>query len=156
MDPDAIVSMLEPLRTPDAVPGWPPAPGWWVLAALAAGLLGYGIYRLWLFYRRGAPLRAARHALAQLQAAELSDAARASQLSILQRRLAIGVAGRQSCAGLTGQAWADFLNSLTKSKVPHFNAVLADAAYRPVVSARDCADALEATQHWINDLERPQ
>ncbi|MDP5071460.1 MAG: DUF4381 domain-containing protein [Congregibacter sp.] len=156
MDPESILSMLEPLRTPEAVPGWPPAPGWWVLAVLVLGLWGSGVSRLWLLYRRAAPLRAARQALQHLQAVEMSDAERASQLSILQRRLAIGVAGRQACAGLTGQAWADFLNSLTKNKATHFTAVLAEMAYRPEVGARDCADALKVTQQWINDLERPR
>ena len=34
MNPDAIVSLLEPLRSPDAVPFWPPAPGWWVLGLI--------------------------------------------------------------------------------------------------------------------------
>ena len=47
MNPDAIVSLLEPLRSPDAVPFWPPAPGWWVLGLIWLALLGYALYLLW-------------------------------------------------------------------------------------------------------------
>lgn len=39
------LDQLEPLIAPDAVPWWPPAPGWWVLAALLPLLL-WGLWRL--------------------------------------------------------------------------------------------------------------
>ncbi|MFG4038539.1 DUF4381 family protein, partial [Pseudomonas aeruginosa] len=36
---------LEPLIAPLPVGWWPPAPGWWLLAALLP-LLGWGLWRL--------------------------------------------------------------------------------------------------------------
>ncbi|MFT4768034.1 MAG: hypothetical protein ACI8RN_001164, partial [Glaciecola sp.] len=118
-------------------------------------LVGYGIHRLWLFHLRAAPVRAARKALISIEAASFSDAERAAELGLLQRRLAIGVRGRKACAGLTGRPWAEFLNSLTKSKAPYFDGRLAELAYWPTVASQDCTDALEATRRWLKDLERP-
>ncbi|WP_439102421.1 DUF4381 domain-containing protein [Congregibacter sp.] len=156
MEPDAIIKMLEPLREPEAVSWWPPAPGWWVLALLALALIVYGLVRLWRFHQRAAPLRAARQEFLVLEKTPLSDAERAAALGVLQRRLAISVAGRKACAGLTGQAWADFLNSLAKGTEPYFDATLADIAYRPRVSSQDCEGAQQATRRWLQELERPR
>jgi hypothetical protein len=155
VNPDSIVDMLEPLRAPAPLSWWPPAPGWWVLAVLALALLLLAGRALWRFHRRGAPLRAAKAALKDLQDGTLSDSETAAALGILQRRLAIRIAGRERCAGLTGEAWADFLNSLSPKGQRYFDATLAELSYRPDIDARDCADALEATQSWLRDLERP-
>lgn len=155
MDPESIIGMLEPLREPSPIHWWPLAPGWWIIATLALGLLGYALYRAWLFHRRAAPIRAARRAFAQLESAKLSDAQCAAELGLLHRRLAIGVAGRRACAGLTGAAWAEFLNSLTKAQEPYFDVTLAEFAYQPQVAHQDCQDALRATRQWLGDLKRP-
>lgn len=155
MEAEAIVSMLAPLREPGAVHWWPLAPGWWVIAALILALAGYGLRRLWRYHLRAAPLRAARKALADLEATSTPGAEQVAALGLLQRRLAIAVAGRKACAGLTGQAWAEFLNSLSKSKQAYFDSKLAELSYLPSVAAQDCDDALEATRRWLSDLERP-
>lgn len=155
MDPESIIGLLEPLREPNPIDWWPLAPGWWILATVTLALVVYGLYRAWLFHRRAAPIRAARQAFAKLEAAKLSDAQSAAQLGVLHRRLAIGVAGRRASAGLTGAAWAEFLNSLTKSQEPHFDATLVEFAYQAQVKHQDCQDALQATRLWLGDLKRP-
>ena len=49
---------------PAAEPSWwPPAPGWWLLAALLLALLAYGVHRWRVRQRRLAPLRAAEREL---------------------------------------------------------------------------------------------
>ncbi|WP_439107528.1 DUF4381 domain-containing protein [Congregibacter sp.] len=148
--------MLEPLRDPAAVHWWPLAPGWWLLALVVLSLMGYGLYRLWRFHLRAAPLRAGRKAFASLEQAELSNSEQASELGLLQRKVAIGVAGRKACAGLTGQEWAEFLNGLTKSKEAFFDASLTQFAYQAQIDRQDCDSALQATRRWLQDLERPQ
>jgi hypothetical protein len=85
--------------------------------------------------------------------AELSD--RITALSRLHRRLAIRIAGRRSCAGLTGPAWADFLNALAASDETFFDTHLAELPYRPGVTQDDWNDALDATSRWLARLERP-
>lgn len=156
MNPDAIVDMLEPLRTPGAVGWWPPAPGWWVLAIMGLALVGYALRSLWRFHRRGAPLRAAKAALIVIENANLDNLARASALAELQRRLAMRIAGRKACAGLTGERWAAFLNAMTPGKGPYFDALLAELAYQPEIQTHRCEEAHEATRQWLNALARPQ
>lgn len=155
MNPDAILNMLAPLRSPEPLSWWPPAPGWWVLALLLLAALVIGARALWRFHRRGAPLRAARQALREIESASQPPSDTAAALAVLQRRLAIRIAGRKACAGLTGEAWAEFLNRLSPTGQHYFDATLAELSYRSSVDVRDCADALQATQQWLKDLERP-
>lgn len=155
MNPGDLLEQLAPLRQPEAVHWWPPAPGWWLLALLLAGCLCYAGYRLWQFYRRGAPLRAARAELEAIEARSDALSARAAALSALQRQTAMALAGRENCAGLTGERWAAFLNSLTRDGSVHFDSTLAEFAYRAEVAHDDYDDALRATRAWLATLERP-
>lgn len=152
----SVVEMLAPLREPAAVAWWPPAPGWWVLGALLLALLLAALRQLWRYHRRGAPLREAKAALASIDASALAPAEELARLATLQRRLAIRIAGRERCAGLTGSAWIGFLNSLVTTDEPPFDARLADLNYRPAVTAADSAALREATGRWLNALARPQ
>ena len=60
MNPETLVDRLAPLRTPEAVSWWPPAPGWWILAAIALAIVALLLRYLWRYHRRGRPLRVAR------------------------------------------------------------------------------------------------
>ena len=111
MDPEQIP--LRDLHLPEAIGWWPLAPGWWLLIALAVVLLAY-LLRVYLRTRaRGA---ARRHALRQLDilAAEFErhhDAvAFSSGLSELLRRTMLAYAPRHEIAGLTGDAWLEWLD----------------------------------------------
>ena len=111
MDPRQIP--LRDLHLPEAIGWWPLAPGWWFLIALALGLLGYLARRYWLRRARGA---ARRHALRRLNAltAEFEQhgdaVAFSSELSELLRRTMLAYAPRQQVAGLTGEAWLEWLD----------------------------------------------
>ena len=59
---------LRDLHLPDAIGWWPLAPGWWVILAIVAAVLGYVAWRLhkrWLF---NAPRRHALRELARFEA----------------------------------------------------------------------------------------
>lgn len=156
MNPDTIVDMLAPLRSPAAVSWWPPAPGWWVLGVVLLVLLGLALRWLWRFHRRGAPLRAARAELAAIEAAALSDPARVESLGRLQRRVAIALAGRGACAGLTGGRWADFLNGLAKGEEQYFSPEMTELAYRAPIAAEECMALQTSTARWLDALARPR
>ena len=150
-----IVSQLEPLRTPQAIGWWPPAPGWWVLALLAlAALVALGRWA-WRFYRRGAPLRQARARLADIARSTGTARERMARLATLQRQVAIRVAGRGACAGLTGVEWSAFLNKLARGERRYFDDALAELPYRPEVREDESERALNATRDWLRALERP-
>jgi hypothetical protein len=120
----AELTMSDPLaelrgyHSPDPVSWWPPAPGWWLLALLTAGLLVLFLVwaqRTWRRRRlaRAAP-RAALDELAALRAAYARDgdvAAFVRGLSRLLRRFALARYPRRAVAGLSGEDWLAFLDA---------------------------------------------
>ena len=104
---------IRDLHLPDAVGWWPLAPGWWLLGAFVIVLLGWLLSR-WLEHRRRGAAR--RYALRQLDALAASYArdgdavALGSAASELLRRTMLAYAPRSDVAGLTGEAWLEWLD----------------------------------------------
>ena len=128
MNPQAIP--IRDLHLPDAIGWWPLAPGWWVLAALLLGVLAWLAARYAAHRRRGA---ARRYALRQLEAISAAYAADGDAVALgaaaseLLRRTMLAYAPRADVAGLTGEAWLEFLDrDLDRS---HF----AEGDGRPVI-----------------------
>lgn len=111
MDPEQIP--LRDLHLPDAIAWWPPAPGWWILLAIFI-VLSVLLLRRYLRARaRGAARRHALEALDELTAAFEShrDAVTFSaDVSELLRRTMLAYAPRAEIAGLTGDAWLEWLD----------------------------------------------
>jgi hypothetical protein len=111
MDPEQIP--IRDLHLPEAVAWWPPAPGWWVLAALVVAGLAWLAWRYLQHRARG---RARRVALGELDRLldryeEDRDAARfGAGASALLRRTMLAYAPRREVAGLTGEAWLAWLD----------------------------------------------
>ncbi len=104
------LSALRDIHLPDAVAFWPPAPGWWFVAAAlltAAGLAWIG----WRRRRRGVRRQALREL--ELLAHDFQQRSRlddlAAGLSILMRRVALLRFGAGQAAVLHGEPWIDFL-----------------------------------------------
>ncbi|MBK1730621.1 DUF4381 domain-containing protein [Thiococcus pfennigii] len=110
---------LRDIQGLDAIPWWPPAPGWWALAAallLVALALRYARPRECPPWRLpiatlGSWRRAARQELRTLrrQAADQPAKETVGKLSELLRRIAMARLGRAACAGLTGEDWLRWL-----------------------------------------------
>ncbi|HPQ95260.1 MAG: DUF4381 domain-containing protein [Thiothrix sp.] len=112
MNPDL---PLRDIHLPGGISLWPPAPGWWLLAALVLLLVFWLLHLAWRWWQR----RRARKALLQpaLQELERLEALYRDdpqtllrELSGLMRRIAITFEGRRVTAGLTGARWLAFLN----------------------------------------------
>ena len=101
---------LRNIHPPDALSFWPPAPGWWLLAAL---LLCWIAGRA--FSRRSQRRNLRSEARAELgYIGSRYDTHRdpidlAIDLSSLLRRVALARFGRDVVAALHGEAWIDFL-----------------------------------------------
>jgi hypothetical protein len=111
MDPEQIA--LRDLHLPEAVGWWPPAPGWWLLFAVLLAVTAYGLVRAWRAYRRNAARRVALAELARLQQAWQADRdviALGARLSPLLRRAMLAYVPRPEIAGLTGDAWLEWLD----------------------------------------------
>jgi len=131
------------------VPFWPPAPGWWVVAAVAvAALLAYAI-RARVRYRANDYRRSA---LRELQDVAPDDAA-PMRVAELLKRTAIAGMGREAVAGLSGEEWVAWLNS--RAGRPLFSdqvaRLLAELMYRPGVAPDQAAtrELIQAAGAWI-------
>lgn len=100
---------LRGIHLPEPVGFWPPAPGWWGLAAL---LVVAGVASLVVARRRRRSV--VRHALRELDGLTRTSAdadlqTLATTLSALVRRVALLRFGRARVASLHGAAWHGFL-----------------------------------------------
>ncbi|WEK49675.1 MAG: DUF4381 domain-containing protein [Candidatus Kaistia colombiensis] len=102
------LSNLRDIVLPTPVSWWPPAPGWWVLAAAVLAGLALLAARQIVRHRRDAYRRQALRELAALPAS--LDAAGAQSLSAILKRTALVAFPRDEVAGLTGVAWLRFLD----------------------------------------------
>ena len=132
--------VLRDIHQPPAPSWWPPAIGWWLLAAIVLVALGAWAWRAWRRRRR-------RRELARVFDAGIAEAttpvARIAAASMLLRRAA---RLRDPAAGaLQGEAWLAFLDA--GAPVALFagdaGALLLDGGFRPEVDAGR-ADALVA------------
>jgi hypothetical protein len=111
MDPEQIP--IRDLHLPEAVSWWPLAPGWYVVIA---ALLVVCIYLLRLYLQRRSRGAARRHAMRELArlTAEFENHGNAvafsSDMSELLRRTMLAYAPRSEVAGLTGDAWLEWLD----------------------------------------------
>ncbi|MBS3964041.1 MAG: DUF4381 domain-containing protein [Methylomonas sp.] len=135
---------LKDIHLPDAISGWPPAPGWWLLALfclIAAGFVALLIARLYRHLTRRQPCQQALRHIARLRSQPVDDLRQTlAELSALIRRAAISCEPREQVASLRGEAWLNYLDRRLPdapfSQGP--GRCLADAHYRP-----DNPDAIE-------------
>lgn len=157
MEAEDPLSELADIHLPDAVTFWPPAPGWWVLAALVLVAL-FVLYRRQLarvFLRRrlGSALRELDKAYAAFQSATERNAA---GLQLLQtcnavlKRVALVHYADPELPRLSGRAWLRFLDTQLESA--DFTAgagqVLGDGMYRPTFDA-DAEALLALCKRWV-------
>lgn len=113
MNPADPLAELKDIHLPPPISAWPPAPGWWVLAALFLLALIAGI-ALWLRHRRRtAYRRAALRALDQLHndwQQQHNDMQTLHAINQLLKRTALAAYPRTEVAALGGDAWLDFLD----------------------------------------------
>ena len=151
MNPQDPLAALHPLREPDPISWWPPAPGWWVLGILL--LVGLIVLTLWLRrryhsndYRRAALVR-----LDALHAAFNSDkdsARFAADTNTLLKSVALKAFPSTDVAPTHGENWLEFLN-VSNTNAPTFPPALGTEIYTAQASNID-ADALyTAARHWI-------
>ena len=100
----------------DAVGWWPPGPGWWLIIAAVFLLLLFirwfwPLLVSWLKHPRDFWRRDARRELMNLRKRldRLDQKSAAAEFSELMRRIALARCGREACAGLSGDAWIEWL-----------------------------------------------
>jgi len=99
---------LNDIVMPDAVPWWPLAPGWYVLAAVVAVVLAVLFIRWQQNRRRNRYRMQALHELSLIRQDGSTEALQA--LPALLKRTALAAWPRAEVAALSGAAWHHFLD----------------------------------------------
>jgi len=143
---------LRDIHLPEAISGWPPAMGWWVLAVLIPLTLGI-LYWVYKTLTRKTAIKAARKALAAIKQDTDQDKLRKlTEISMLMRRIAVSLAPRTEAAGLTGHAWLNYLDrSLTGRPFSEgVGRYLGEAPYRKEAPAGlDITQLIALCEDWL-------
>ncbi|MEE9343674.1 MAG: DUF4381 domain-containing protein [Gammaproteobacteria bacterium] len=141
---------LRDIHLPPVPAFWPPAPGWWIITALAIVMA----FWLWHKLRRHQALKKQCHEILSLldaideQKSGLS--AYVSNLSIFMRRLALMRYPQQQVASLTGEDWLAFLDK-TGGKGQFSNgpgAILANGPYQADIAKIDTHALKKLVRRW--------
>lgn len=120
MDPNQLP--LRDLHLPEAIGWWPLAPGWWFLIAVLVVLAFWQAWRSLQRWRFEAPRRYALREFARYESEYLvsrDPVMLGKNLSHLLRRAMLAYAPRDEMAGLTGEAWLNWLDR--DLSVPYFH-----------------------------------
>lgn len=164
MNSDAIsLDRLHDIIVPEAVPWWPPAPGWtWVLGLVVAMLLT----ELIKGFVRWQHNRYRCEALAELgrQEAALENPERRPRallsLAELLKRTAVTAFRREDVATLTGPKWFAFLDHTARGSSfgDALGPMLENAIYDPrtagTLDPQKLHSVVQAIRHWIKHHDR--
>ena len=150
MNPEDLIQQLAPLRTPDPIGFWPPAPVWWVVIGLLVIALSFLCFQLLKRYQRNSYRREALKWLSELQEAN-SDV---QALSGALKATALNAYEATSVASLSDESWPNFLRE-SCSKLSGDALDVLSRVHEPnpgVVSALDWRDAAL----WVKYHEVPR
>lgn len=149
MNPEAALENLAPLRQPGPIDWWPPAPGWWLLAAVVLIALIWG--GLWAVRRR-LRNRYRRRGLDLLETQTHRGHPSVEAINRLLKITALQAWPAESIAALHGQDWANFL-LLTDPTLDATDLADLDNVYRkPDTPAPQ--PLIDAARHWIRHHRR--
>lgn len=160
MNPQDPLAALHPLRAPEPLPWWPPAPGWWLLAGLLLVALIWGAWRYWRHYRSNRYRRSARRALQGIldRHSEHGDAARTlGELNTLLKAVALQSCPRAEVASLSGEHWRSFLNEgLARTRSPLRFPEAVARAHAPDPGPVDTVALQRCAEAWLQRHRRQQ
>jgi hypothetical protein len=151
VNPQDPLADLHPLRQPELIGWWPPAPGWWLLASLLIIAVTLLVYLLRRHRARNAYRRRALRQLQDLHARYQADAHTGRYLqgiNALLKSAALLAYPRAAVAAQHGASWREFLNrSLPAGK--QLPSEFDTALYQQHGPAIDVAQVQRAAEHWI-------
>lgn len=138
----ASLERLHDILMPGPVPWWPPAPGvYLVLGVLLVVALCFAMHGLRHYLRQAYR----REALAAIRASRLS----VTELAALLKRVALTAYPREQVAGLTGQAWLQWLTETSGLTVPPAVAEMLTRTVYTGAGAPETAELIAFIKRWI-------
>ncbi|MDM8558964.1 DUF4381 domain-containing protein [Candidatus Parabeggiatoa sp. HSG14] len=145
----------------ETISWWPLAPGWWVLLGIIL-LIGLIVVGIMIYLPRSRSKkhqdwqRAARKEWLTLYPTQTSPREQLSFLSILLRRVAVQCHGRETCAGLSGEHWLDWLTRHDPKGFDWMQSgrILIDLPYMPpdyTVDKSQVDTLYQAVRVWIDE-----
>jgi hypothetical protein len=144
----------------DAISYWPLASGWWIIIGLIVVMIAVLIY---LFYKRYNYRKSWQYAsyknLQQIETQLLTEDKDTKQLlhklSVEIRRIAMTTAERESCAGLAGKQWLQWLQAHDPRNYdwPSQGQVLIEYQYMPDAGTKDTLhikSLIIAAKRWVS------
>lgn len=151
MNPD-LLAQLRDIHSAPAVPWWPPAPGWWVLAVLLLAVLLWFGRQLLARYRVRQRRRQMLGWIDRLNATVDPHKDPHAYLSALNRVfkvVALRAFPEQHCAAMAGHEWTEFLHlHLHAKQSDGALSVLASGPYNPAPQF-DSAIISDLARAWI-------
>ena len=158
----ANLANLHDIVVPEAVSWWPLAPAWYAIAVVILVVSVWFVARSAYRWHRNAYRRDALTQLQQLKATISPETAASvlGELATLMRRVALTVYPRTQIAGLTGDAWLNFLDASadTTEFANDSGRRLMAAAYETQtrITTSDAAKLVELVEHWVMQHRGPQ
>lgn len=150
--PDPLAELRD-IHLPPAIESWPPAFGWWVLAALSLTAIFFALKYLLSLWKKNVYRREAKKYLDQmLSNSEHDQQAFLLNYNSLLKRVALTAYPRDQVAHLTGEAWVAFLDLTgdTHEFTMGPGQILVDGQYAPVSSV-DVQHLVRLGQQWIKN-----
>lgn len=156
MDHAAINLPLRDIHLPDSISWWPLAPAWWITFGVVLLLICIAL----IFIKRCLRPSLKRQAIKTLDIIEKAfqetenGAQCLSELSVFLRRVVISQNPLQNCAGLTGNAWLQFLDQpLGKPEFSQgIGQILLNGPYQFQVEREDAFQLIQLCRKWVNCL----
>lgn len=154
---DQLLNQLHDIQGLDQISSWPLAIGWWVvifIGALLAAIMGIYLFRRLAYLRSWK--NETKKTLNRLEK-NLSESNAKETLVVLSeylRRIAVHRFSRQECAGLTGNAWLDWLAEKDPKKFDWKmkGTPLIDAPYAPpnrTLPPGEIKVLIQAVKSWV-------
>jgi hypothetical protein len=127
---------------------WPPAPGWWLLAAIVILLLAYGFRFFWKTWQKALPLRQAK---AELQL--IKEPQQSAELNELLKRLVRCYSPGHIVLSAPIRQWQSFLQQqLPQQPLPDLQKLL----YQSEPAPADFAAYLQFVSQWFHTVSVKQ
>ena len=111
------LDQLRDIHVPDSVHWWPPAIGWWLVAALVFLVIMFFVWRFNQSKKQRQMIHLSIQSLDSLESdTELDEQEWLQALSALLRRIVINLHGRNATAGLVGKPWLAYLDKHSSNK----------------------------------------